>query len=1761
MRPLQTQMSTMKRGFILSSLTIAILLIFSSLDANSQVADIKDITVLDNLYLTECGKPDTLSISVRAVTGSIYSIKITDSLPIGFECVGILSHPNIISTDLSNTRKPFFTIDSIEFTKTDTFHFLVKSYCGVSSAQQAYYQHIILDHSTGSQVKDGNNIISSIKAPVLQLIELGSNDVSDGIVSNTYTRKWKIQNTGLHSYLDSFYFRDILQIGTSFEDLRINGSSVTPVLSGDTVLYKIAQVLHDVSKNPNDTVLIEIDFKINSCTNSSQFSTSSAYWGCNGSVYCGEAVEKPAAQVSNEIPNLVKTLYNKKYSCPGGFDTMQYRIINTGKGAAANIDFDIATSYSMRTTDYTNRSSYFDTGYLVYKIGKYGTPQAMVRNQIYQSSLNRPFWPESNPAYRMNLGFPILLPGDTIFFDILAFRPCKGTYACGNYFSNYINSEVNYYNQCLNSKYIVNRRNDHGEASRAASTLIGPSDINNGDTSEFEFAFGSNSSTSYRSDVNGMMMILIEYPAGFIWDKDTQGLILKSVAHSRTDEPDSIAYDESSGTLAVFYKYNQTGTWNTTNSRARGTINPKFYLDCSVPGAGSNETISATAYDLRRGDCPDCWDQFTCKTTFTSNIHCPSPCPRGGVSPIGSTITRTTLGLPDNNRDGLPDSSGSLDLEKIDIKKLVAADTFKHEYFFRITKGSESPASFTHGYGYSDFPSPVGRFMVPLYATLQITDSSTGNTFTITNIPSSYSNSGSSRMVTWDFSPSATGIVGYPSGYEFDAKDSMLFTAYYQFNENGTNFGGDFTGSVANDFYVSPYANPTIDTAKYRCDIYNAEFEAVSNYFTVSNPDIYNVSGCSGYTAVYRTYLSIGECCSNYHTSEHFPYEYRAFGITDSVNVKVPFGYTIDSANLLFYHGAQTGTSRSYRKYSITPFSASSAMYKYNIAQHYTIHGGDIPPSDGGFVTYLYVYYKPTCETPNNVADVRRSDNYMGNINTWKNRPDIQAGQSGWNYYLNYGSGTTTFRGPKVSMNNVGPTSKYADEKVVYWDVNVQEISNNSNAENVWVAGYSKTGQIVIDSIINLSTNTPLVKSNDIFRVGTLTKGGGNHDLRVYVSYTNCYLDTLDLYTGWNCDNYPTSLSASPCISDTVSTYLEARFPALQTSFIERPARNFNNSGAEVSLCDTFQYILNVSNRKEAKAYGLEFDLFTTLGIIPVLDSIFVTYPAGSNTVYNIPATLVGAETYRIYLSQHIPELRENGLSKFSEGTSTNRVNEYELRVKFTTSCGFTSGSTDQFIARYKTGCDSQIVNSAQFDPIYLKSLPNAKYQYSYVTLLGDTVRGCTETTVLTAYFKNYELDNTTNDDLFRIVLPVGVTYSPNSVNPVRNPLSPKEPFIDSVYLPTGEMQTQLSWYLDTLIPKLDSAVFEFEVLGVAGENSCGNKPFITYSNTRYTDTCVVDGNPCSVFVQNDSFHSFLYLERSDINIDSGSFVVIRDTTSGTTRADSTEITVYVKNHGNYKGEASIQYFQDNDLDGFYTNGDTIISQDHMGTFEPDSMKVITKTISSKWGTAACPIGATIISPCDCKGDTTYNNGIPCSFVRLPVEYIDFTAELVHQKIAQLKWQTATEINNDIFAIYRRHEMESDFSYIGYVKGAGFSNQILSYSYTDNLNEYQEGLVYYQLKQIDFNGAYSYSNIEYVEMQQNIASQITVYPNPVKETLSVELPDAQQGLSCTVMDPLGKVYMTFTGKSSNQIPVSSLPKGIYFLKLDGYQEVIKFTKY
>jgi hypothetical protein len=182
-----------------------------------------------------------------------------------------------------------------------------------------------------------------------------------------------------------------------------------------------------------------------------------------------------------------------------------------------------------------------------------------------------------------------------------------------------------------------------------------------------------------------------------------------------------------------------------------------------------------------------------------------------------------------------------------------------------------------------------------------------------------------------------------------------------------------------------------------------------------------------------------------------------------------------------------------------------------------------------------------------------------------------------------------------------------------------------------------------------------------------------------------------------------------------------------------------------------------------------------------------------------------------------------------------------------------------------------------------------------------------------------------------------------------------------------------------------------------------------------------------------------------------------------------------------------------------------------------------------------------------CTGNTEFCNSSP-----LPISLADFSGSISGAK-AVLSWSTISEQNFDYFAIERSHNAKN-YVQIGTVKGSGWSQSRIDYSFTDH--NPMPGINYYRLKSVDFDG--------YTE----IFPPISVFNDNVQ--VSVESPvigkrlvlySNMQGKAQLVNLFGGSVQSFDIDNGPNELALpGSLPRGLYILVVSNEGHLVKKTK-
>ncbi len=219
--------------------------------------------------------------------------------------------------------------------------------------------------------------------------------------------------------------------------------------------------------------------------------------------------------------------------------------------------------------------------------------------------------------------------------------------------------------------------------------------------------------------------------------------------------------------------------------------------------------------------------------------------------------------------------------------------------------------------------------------------------------------------------------------------------------------------------------------------------------------------------------------------------------------------------------------------------------------------------------------------------------------------------------------------------------------------------------------------------------------------------------------------------------------------------------------------------------------------------------------------------------------------------------------------------------------------------------------------------------------------------------------------------------------------------------------------------------------------------------------------------------------------------------------------------------------------------------------------RVYLTTGAAPGGTACAPTG--VLGSVFYGSQTSCTSNAPAPSVTSSIvstDGINFTTNLLPVKLVvfsilknQINFVTASENNNSHFLI--EHSSNGrDFLEKGRLAGAGFSNQIINYSFTDPSQS--KGFNYYRLKQVDFDGRFEYSKIisSYVGNKTFETTVISAQSDVLRLNIFSQVTD---DATISLFDTNGRLVASQAvslNENSNEVTMNvNLQNGIYIVKV------------
>ncbi len=170
----------------------------------------------------------------------------------------------------------------------------------------------------------------------------------------------------------------------------------------------------------------------------------------------------------------------------------------------------------------------------------------------------------------------------------------------------------------------------------------------------------------------------------------------------------------------------------------------------------------------------------------------------------------------------------------------------------------------------------------------------------------------------------------------------------------------------------------------------------------------------------------------------------------------------------------------------------------------------------------------------------------------------------------------------------------------------------------------------------------------------------------------------------------------------------------------------------------------------------------------------------------------------------------------------------------------------------------------------------------------------------------------------------------------------------------------------------------------------------------------------------------------------------------------------------------------------------------------------------------------------------------------LPVELAYFIVKEAATG-AKLLWKTLSESNNSHFDIQKSSD-GFDFKTLFSVAGNGTVTSPIIYQFNDNQFNHSS---YFRLKQVDFDGNFSFSKIIFLKKSLVLEKNFTVSPNPFMDEIEIidrQLP-VNKRIQASIFSIQGKKILETRGdlvkiKAQINQHLGKLPTGIYVLELE-----------
>ena len=1097
------------------------------------------ITISNPVGVNVCDISETVQIDIQNLNSSMLTnITLDIVLPTGieYEPSSLIeqSNYNVQEQDITNLSSIVLSSNNLHGDSTISFSIGIIANMDAITYQNngnVFRNDVTINYAGGSD----NNVSNAYNLyyPVLSITDVNptTKSINSGV---SFTRQITIVNAG-NGRTSSFLLADIHDAGielTSVDIGILNASKDTVSISGSDF---ISIGNGDSYFNTNETIIITETITASGCQSATITSTLTNLWGCESPMIQSSNTYAHAS-VSLKTPGISVSTTSELDACfgTGSYSEHTITLTNNGQGKADNLQLDI---FKSRVSGYQQDIfSRIDESNITFEIDGGGSVSLTPSTTYATDNSGLYSCLGSNPIGRVILDLPDLEPGEQLVLTFNTYH-CNINVCNGDYVQGW-KYELDYTDVCN-----VNSYNKTGTGQNPNDTYMTiftetPTDINDAETKEFSFTVSSHNNDLPVGTV-AMYRVVFNLPAGLAYSD------LEFYSNS-VWTPASLEYNTSLNTVTADYELPLPSGFNIT----KAAFNLDLSGDCNMTGAqaGTLQITMDVSYYTDTGcsfEIP-----FVCSESVSVDLHCPSGGSCEGMDFEGFTFERTSFGDPDNNQNGLPDASGSLDFDRVKTNRAMFGDTIRGS-FTGVVHTSQNNTSWSYGYASQEIE--WGTYLTQISASIRVYDASSSTYLICSNVPLSTSTVGLDKTFTYNISPETLdNNCSSFTEFTYNQGDSIWVFADYQVT---TNISGDVQQlKSTNQFYLSNIENPGSND-KYQCGYYNDNYTLIGYFFKNDSRNNFNITSCSR-TVVQNFYLSIGDCCSNYNSGNLFPSEYRYWAHIKEATVEIPPYYDVSNVKIRIRRTRKTNQTSTETVYGLEPSSVTGNLYTFDLEQHYQEYGGSIYFSDDGFKGTLYMDLSPSCDVPlNTYQDLEWRFNFQkGGF--------IGGDESGFIDASN--PDRVKFNPPALTLSSENPIQDGLT-KTVSWDLKVQTSSSGTNADNAWIHVKNPSGDLEVLYVIEDDTGDTIPINGDIYRLGTII-GGTAKDLTIIGKYGACIADYMTVYSGYECTDYPATFNDFKCSFTTIGLFVEPKPAQMQATLIGQNVGDECSSTVEVEL-------------------------------------------------------------------------------------------------------------------------------------------------------------------------------------------------------------------------------------------------------------------------------------------------------------------------------------------------------------------------------------------------------------------------------------------------------------------------------------------------------------------------------------------------------------------------------------------------------------------